>query len=178
LTILFSLFLHLLFAQPRLHPYAGLHMSGDAEMYYIGPSLQLGADYQLKKRSLVTAYLHYFHKYINNSTSIYTEHGLFKTITFAIMLQGNFSKKCNKSFFGAAGLAVQNWADRYEDSWESWNKKRTTVLPAARLGYFFTVNHCKLAIELNATGPYHYHEDSDDILEILTQLSVGMRIIL
>ena len=33
----------------RWHPFIGIHVSADAEMFYIGPSFQIGTDFQLKK---------------------------------------------------------------------------------------------------------------------------------
>ena len=165
-------------AQSRVHPYAGLHVSGDADLYYVGPSWQLGADYVLKERSLLTSYLHYFHKNYNNSTSIYKEQGILNSLTFALMVQGNFGINTRRSMYGAAGLALQRWSDRFNSDWADWNRKRTTVLPCIRFGCFFTVDRSKIALELNATGPYSYHEDGDHIIEIITQLSLGMRLIL
>lgn len=168
-----------LFSQTRLHPYIGIHLPGDAELYYIGPSFQVGTDYYLKKRLLLSGYGHYYAKIVdrlNRDNSF--EKGKFKTITGCILLQFNVSRNLNRSFFFAGGMSIQRWADNFKSSWNVWDIKRTTVLPAVRLGYFFPVYRFKLALELNGTGPYSYHEDNSDMLEILTQISVGLRLIL
>src|SRR6266705_1058700 len=49
----------------RLHPYMGIHISGDAEMYYIGPSLQAGIDYQLRKKIVLSTYFHHYLKRVD-----------------------------------------------------------------------------------------------------------------
>ena len=169
--------------KPTWHPYAGIHISGDAEMFYIGPSFQAGVDYQLKKRIVLSGYLHYFTKRVNTIEygGIF-RNGKFKTFTGALLFQGNISKSLTKSFFLAAGIALQRWRDKYNSSYDSWDDKRTTLIPAFRLGYFFPMDQHKLTIELNGTGPYGYSYSNDisagSVLEILTQISLGMRFIL
>ena len=183
LLMISLLFSAALFSQPRLHPGVGIHISGDAQMYYIGPSFQLGADYYLKKRILLCGYLHSFSKWVDKTYPDNSfEKGRFKTTTVAVLVQFNLSKKPSHSIFIAGGIAAQKWADKFESSWADWNKKRTTLLPALRLGYFFTMSHIKMAIELNGTGPYSYNEEEGGVTwgvtEVLTQLSAGLRFIL
>src|SRR6266496_6413158 len=68
----------------RWHPYAGIHISGDAEMYYIGPSLQAGIDYQPRKKIVLSAYFHHYLKHVDkNGDGGYYERGRFKTMTGA-----------------------------------------------------------------------------------------------
>jgi hypothetical protein len=162
----------------RWHPYAGIHVSGDAAMVFIGPSFQAGVDFQLKRRVVLSAYLHYFHKKINNvwDGGGY-ENGRFKTITGTILCQANSSRNPNKSFFIAGGVAIQRWMQLYNSDYNSWDDKRTTVVPAARLGYFFPIGDNKITVELNATGPYSYGDANSSVLEILTQVSFGFRYI-
>lgn len=162
----------------RWHPYIGLHISGDAEMFYIGPSLQAGTDFQLKKRLVLSGYVHYFSKKIDNAKSGgFFEHGRFKTITGELLVQGNTSKNLNRSFFLAGGVALQYWHDRYSNSFDNWDNERTTLIPAIRFGYFFPLNKQKITIEINATGPYSYKDGSSSVIEILTQISLGCRFI-
>jgi len=165
-------------SQLRLNPYVGLHISGDAEMYYIGPSLQIGADLQLKKRLLLTSYIHFFQKKVNRTEpGGLFENGSFKTITVAALIQTNISKKLTRSFFFAGGFCVQRWNDKFISDYASWDLQRTTLLPAIRIGYFFSTGKNKIAIELNGMGPYFYTDGEWNGVEILTQLSVGMRYI-
>ncbi len=163
----------------RWHPYIGIHVSGDAEMFYIGPSFQIGADFQLKKRITLTSYLHYYSKKVNNNgNDFFFETGKFKTLTGAVLCQINTGKSLNRSFFIAGGIAIQSWMDNYSSSNNNWDKKRITVIPAMRLGYFFPADWHKFTVELNWTGPYSYTEGLGYTTEIVTQLSLGMRFIL
>ena len=164
--------------QLRLHPYLGLHISGDAEMYYVGPSLQAGADLHLKKRLLLTSYIHFFKKKVNRTEDGGSfENGKFKTVTIAALIQFNTSKKLSRSFFLAGGFCVQKWSDIFVTDYSAWNKQRKNYLPTMRVGYFFSKGKNKLTIELNATGPYSYRDYGWQTVEILTQLSLGTRFI-
>lgn len=165
------------------HPYLGIHITGDAEMFYIGPSFQAGVDYQVKERIVLSSYIHYFSKKVTNTEyGGFSEKGKFKTITGALLIQANTGKRPGKSFFIAAGAALQRWSDKYSNNYDSWDDKRTTLIPAFRLGYFFPFDQYKMTIELNGTGPYAYSYTNDissgRVTEILTQLSLGVLFIL
>ena len=160
-------------------PYLGIHVSGDAEMFYIGPSFQIGTDFQLKKRIILSSYLHYYSKKINtNNNNSFFEKGEFKTVTGAVLCQINTGKSLTRSFFIAGGIAIQSWMDNYTSVNDTWDKKRITLLPAMRLGYFFPAGWHKLTAELNWTGPYSYSDGAVSAIELVTQLSLGMRFIL
>lgn len=162
----------------RWHPYAGIHVSGDAAMVFIGPSFLAGVDFQLKKRVVLSVYLQYFRKKIKNTwDGGGFENGRFKTITGAILCQANSSRNPNKSFFIAGGVAFQRWVQLYNSDYNSWDDKRTTIIPAARLGYFFPMGENKVTVELNLTGPYSYGDANSSVIEILTQVSFGLRYI-
>ncbi|MEO7924854.1 MAG: hypothetical protein ABIR30_14315 [Chitinophagaceae bacterium] len=163
------------------HPYLGLHISGDAEMFYLGPSFQGGVDFQVRERIVLSGYVHYFMKKRENvEYGGFLEKGRFKTFTGALLLQLNTSINPAKSCFLAGGIAIQRWRDKYSTDYDSWDDKRTTWIPAIRVGYFFPIQENKLSIELNGTGPYSYtygDPPTGRVLEILTQLSLGMRFI-
>jgi hypothetical protein len=163
----------------RWQPYIGLHVSGDAGMYYIGPSFQAGTDFYLKKKLLLSAYFHYFRDELHTSdVNGFFEDGKYRTMTGALLIQTNTAKKrTDKSFFLAAGISIQNRVDTANTSYDHWNDRRTTLTPAMRLGYFFPVRKRRLSVELNATGPYRYGDETSSVLEILTQLSFGCRFI-
>jgi hypothetical protein len=163
----------------RWHPYIGIHLSADAEMFYLGPSFQIGTDFQLKRKILLTSYFHYYSKKIkNNYNNSFSENGKFKTFTGAVLCQINPGKNLRRSFFIAGGVAIQSWRDIYASGNTAWDEKRITILPAMRLGYFFPAGWHKLAVELNWTGPYSYSDGTTDAIEIATQLSLGVRFIL
>jgi hypothetical protein len=165
--------------QRKWHPYLGLHITGDAEMFYIGPSFQLGTDLQLKKRFLVSSYIHYFGKKVNNvEYGGYFENGKLNILTIAALAQLNTSRNLRRSFFIAGGIAFQYWHDRYKNNFSDWDNERNTLLPAIRFGYFFPSGKNRITIELNATGPYSYGDDNSSVTEILTQFSfLGCRFI-
>jgi hypothetical protein len=61
-----------------------------------------------------------------------------------------------------------------------WNIERNIIVPAIRIGYAFPFKVNKVAIEINATGPSRYKIDegpfSNEVIEILTHLSLGTRL--
>ncbi|HKB42737.1 MAG TPA: hypothetical protein VKC90_00020 [Chitinophagaceae bacterium] len=163
----------------RLHPYAGIHISGDAEMYYIGPSFQAGIDYRLRKKIVLSTYFHYYMKRVNKKEyGGNFEKGRFKTATGAILLQWNTGRDPANSFFVAGGVAIQNWKDRFSSNYDNWDDKRVTLIPAVRIGYFFTPVKNTISVELNGTGPYSYMDGNWHATEILTQLSFGIRFLI
>lgn len=160
------------------HPYAGLHLSSDAELYYLGPSFQVGLDVNLKRRLALGTYFHYFYVGVNNRDNGLTEKGRMRTFTWACLLQWDAGAGWYKGFFTGFGIALQREADRFSGRWSTWDDKRTTVTPAIRLGYTFPAGLHAIAIEFNGTGPYSYNDGPySTITEIFTQVSFGGRYI-
>lgn len=161
----------------RWHPYAGLHLSSDAEMYYLGPSFQAGVDVNLAKKLALSAYLHYFYVGVNDSDNGLDQKGRTRTFTGALLIQYDLGKGWYKGTFVGFGLALQRYADRFQGSWGTWDDKRSTATPAIRIGYLFPAGLHAIAIEFNGTGPYTYNEGLSTITEIFTQVSFGGRFI-
>ncbi|MEO8819513.1 MAG: hypothetical protein ABI374_01595 [Ginsengibacter sp.] len=161
----------------RWHPYGGLHLSSDAEMYYLGPSFEAGVDVNLKTHLALGAYIHYFFVGVNNRDNGVIEKGRMRTFTTAVLIQVNAGAGWYKGFFLGFGLAIQQYADRFKGRWGSWDDKRTTVTLAIRTGYLFPAGLNAIAIEFNGTGPHSYNDGPDSITEIFTQVSVGGRFI-
>jgi hypothetical protein len=163
----------------RWHPYAGLHLSGDAELYYLGPSFQAGVDFNLTPRLAFSTYIHYFHasaNLVNNQGLI--EKGRFRTFTSAFLVQIHAGAGWYKGFFVGGGVALQQWADRFKGNFGSYDDARTTVTPAIRMGYIFPAGLRAIAIEFNGTGPYSYSDGAyGTVTEIFTQVSLGVRFI-
>ncbi|OGX89265.1 hypothetical protein BEN47_07655 [Hymenobacter lapidarius] len=166
-------------AQHRLRPYAGLHGSGDAQMYYLGPSGQIGADYRIKDSWGLTTYGHYFRRRIDRKeANNQFEKASFDCLTGAVLVQFYFGGKPNRGFFAGAGVAVQRVEDDFVSDWNpGWYDLRSDVLPAIRFGYAFPVGSHQLTAELNATGPYQERTVYYTHTELITQLSVGTRFI-
>lgn len=161
----------------RWHPYGGLYLSSDAEMYYLGPSFMAGVDVNLKKRLALGAYIHYFFVGVNNRDSGLIEKGRMRTFTTAFLVQLNAGAGWYKGFFVGLGLAIQVYADRFQGGLGRWDDKRITAMPVIRMGYIFPAGLHAIAIEFNGTGPYSYNDGPDTITEIFTQVSFGGRFI-
>ncbi|GAA4384456.1 hypothetical protein [Hymenobacter koreensis] len=166
-------------AQHKLRPYAGLHASGDAQMYYLGPSGQIGADYRINHSFGLTTYIHYFRRRIDRTEANNGfEKGRFDCLTGAVLAQVHLGQKPERGLFVGAGIAAQRWEDKFESDWTSgWHTIRRNVLPAIRFGYAFPVGQHHLTAELNATGPYQERTAQGSYTELITQLSIGTRFV-
>jgi len=165
-------------AQQRWHPYVGLHASGDAALYYLGPSLQVGTDYHFNGRIGLTGYLHSYRRSLTRTDPMHYEKGHFHSLTGAVLVELRPARKAPRGFQLAAGLAVQQVDSEFDSRWAYWDERRTNVLPALRLGYAFPLlQRHLLTAELNATGPYQERGYGYTYTEIITQLSLGTRII-
>jgi hypothetical protein len=180
LFILFLIASQAAISQSRIHPFLGLHASGDAEMYYLGPSIQAGMDVDIKPNFGLSSYLHFFPRKFNRSyPDGRFEKGDYKAFTAALLLEsrpGRFSS----GFSMAGGLAFQHLNDSFSSDFTNWKRERNILVAALRIGYAFPIKNQRLSIDLNATGPsfYNYEDNgfSNQVIEILTQLSLGMRV--
>lgn len=174
---------HFSYSQTRWHPYGGVHASVDAAAYFAGPSLQAGIDHTLKKNWALSMYFHYWP---DGFKKIYPgnlfEREKFRSGITAFLIQKYFSKQDYRKVFLALGMALQVTKDDYVNSFDEEHLKRTLFIPAIRFGYQIPLPHHSLAIELNGVGPYigemgppPYY---DQTIEILTQLSFGVRFVL
>jgi len=169
-------------SQTKWDPYFGLHVSMDAEGYYVGPSGQIGINYRLKKRINLSSYLHYFPKKVEiNYTDGTFENGKYKSIIAALLFETNFFRSNNRGLLLAGGLAVHSTTDNYTSSFYDEYTKRTIVVGAIRIGYSLPIKARAITFELNAVGPYIGNTGPppyfEQLVEILTQLSLGTRII-
>lgn len=163
----------------RWHPYGGLHLSSDAELYYGGPSFQAGVDYNLSRRFALSAYIHYFHASADKRDTTGTdEKGRLITFTSAMLIQMDAGAGWYKGFFVGFGIALQQYADRFSGNFGSYDDSRTTVTPAVRMGYIFPAGLPSIAVEFNGTGPYSYGDGGNGtVTEVFTQVSFGLRFI-
>lgn len=166
-------------AQHKLRPYVGLHGSGDAQMYYLGPSGQIGADYRINSFCGLTSYVHYFRRRIDRTeANNQFEKASFDCLTGALLVQVHLGSKPNRGLFAGAGAAAQRVEDDFKSDWTlGWHTIRRGVLPAIRLGYAFPIGPHQLTAELNATGPYQERTAYYTSTELITQLSVGTRFV-
>ncbi len=161
------------------HPYAGLHFSSDAELYYLGPSFQAGVDYNLTKHIALSSYIHYFHIGVNKKdNSGVVEIGKFKTFTSVFLIQMQTGPGWYKGFFIGIGIALQQFVDRFQGINGNFDNTRTTLTAAIRSGYIFPAGLHAIAIEFNGTGPYSYSNGfNGTYTEVFTQVSLGLRFV-
>jgi hypothetical protein len=138
----------------RWHPYGGIHLSSDAELYHGGPSFQAGLDFNLKPKLAFSTYIHYFHASANlvDNTGL-TEKGRFRTFTSAFLVQIHAGSGWYKGFFIGGGVALQQWADRFKGNFGSYDDTRTTVTPAIRMGYIFPAGYVLSLLSLMEPAP-------------------------
>jgi hypothetical protein len=164
----------------RLHYYGGLHLTSDAEMYYLAPSFQAGVEFNLKRRLALSAYIHYFYSTVNNAgnSNPANEIGRYRTFTSAVLIQADAGSGWYKGFFIGIGLAMQQYADKFQGPFGSYDERGTRVIPAIRMGYLFPAGLHAIAVEFNGTGPYSYNDGlTGTVTEIFTQVSLGGRFI-
>ncbi len=150
-------------SQSRWSNYIGVYFTGNAEMYYTGPSILIGSDFHLKKNISAAFYGHYFNKNFG-------DHG-FQTWTIATLGQINLGKK--KKFYMAIGIALQRALEEdilYPDDVIN----RTIIVPAYRIGYHLFFRKIILSPEINTTGPYSYNNNTS--FELFTLPSIGVRL--
>jgi hypothetical protein len=170
-------------AQKKWHPYLGVHVSMNADGYYVGPSAQVGVNYRINQKISLSSYVHYFAKKVAEAYPNGTfQNGNYKSMIVCLLVETNFYRKDNKGIIVAGGLAVHSSIDDYTASYfyEEHNK-RMILVAAARIGYSLPIKKRSIVFELNAVGPYvsdtgpapYFYKE----IEILTQLSLGMRFI-
>lgn len=169
-------------SQSRWHPFVGVHASMDGGGYYVGPSFQIGTDYSLKNRNSLVAYLHYFSKKLDNTWSDGSfEHGKYKSAAATILFQVQLSNKEKRGMLLAAGAALQKTSENYKSDIEEIHSKRVILVAALRIAHLFPISSKTLSVELNALGPHKRTEGTEpyitEITEVLTQLSLGARLI-
>ena len=184
-------------AQSSWHPYGGIHLSMDAGAYFLGPSLQIGTDYTYttyyyklhenypyKRQYFFTAYLHCFlDKNAVKSDNAPVVNGKYSSFTIALLVQTHLSKNEHQGWFVAGGMALQRTSAEHQFTFYDDRLKRIIATAAMRTGYKFAAKKNEIAIEINATGPHFSTEknppyNDTQVLEVLTQLSLGARFIL
>ena len=184
-TVLITIFLASTlpcFSQCRWHPYGGIHISMNSDIYYAGPSYQLGTDYTLKKGWALSLYGHYFPESadVKNSDGS-SEKGKYRSAAIVLLVQKKFLPRKPGGWFLGGGIAGHKYTDDYVSSSFETHDSYKIITLSTRVGYIFQAGDHALTFELNAigphigeTGPPPYYEQ---LIEILTQLSFGIRYI-
>ena len=145
--------------QSQTNRYIGIYFTGDAQMYYTGPSILAGSDFRINEQFSACFYSQYFKR-------DFGDHG-FQTWSLAALGQINLGKR--KRFYLAVGLA---WQRAIEDDFNDDEINRSILIPAYRAGYHIIFKKFILSPEINLTGPYSYRQTT----EIFTLPSIGTRL--
>ena len=154
----------------------------DGGGYYVGPSFQAGTDYDFTLPYTLSLYLHYFPGSLDDTYNGISEKGKYRSAIIALLIQKYLSGGYTKGWFLGGGLAVQKTKEDYVSDLDEIHDKKIIVVGAMRVGRIIHIMNKMFTIELNATGPHTgkvgpapYFEQKK---ELLTQLSVGVRMIL
>ncbi|MGK7395502.1 MAG: hypothetical protein ACNS62_13075 [Candidatus Cyclobacteriaceae bacterium M3_2C_046] len=141
--------------------YAGAYFTGDAEMYYLGPSFLVGADILLMAPGLILSpYGQYFSvNYTNES---------YDAAVLAVLLQFDFNPKKSNALFMGFGPSFSFRREIYHNIEES----NRFLIPAIRVGYRFLFKNLNVNAEI--TTPAFYRQNLS--FELFTLPSVGIRI--
>ena len=161
LLILITLIPFCVHSQSKWRNYVGAYFTGDASMYYTGPSILIGSDLHINENISAGFYAHYFMKDLGDHS--------FLTWTVAALGQINIGKR--KKFYMAVGPAWQRTIEE-DDLYPDEAINRSIIVPAYRLGRHFVFKKFVISPEINLTGPYIDRLNS----ELFTLPSIGMRL--
>lgn len=159
--------------------------TGDAELFFIGPSLGLGVGKHVGKNWSVSTSYTWFSRQIDHAHGYYDK---YRTHTFDLTsnykLRNIFKPDAGLYVGGGVGVQARNevcFAPEHfaetPDGIVATN--RTTAVAVLNMGYQFPIHingkPRSLSIDLKATGPYVEQSVQGNYVEILTQLMFGVR---
>jgi glycosyltransferase involved in cell wall biosynthesis len=165
-------------------------VSGNSEMFYIGPSFTAGVQKSLGKKQKWqwVPEVHYFQKRITEVISP-SETEKFRFLSYSIRSNFNyfFGKKSGRGFFIGAGIGYQFASDQSEIIKDNGQQKETIpgeyvyeysrLMPSFNLGQSFGLNKGRsLQVLLSAIGPYHEDHNGWSCTEIISVLSLNVRV--
>lgn len=187
-----TIFIIPLNAQNKWKPFAGLHVSGSADLYYIGPSYSAGVIHTFGKKQKWSwvPELTYFYR---SSTYVYSSTLSERDRFEAFSIRSNFNyhtgKTTSKGIFFGAGLAFQKASDECWTTTDNGISKEENVhydairygviTGTVNAGYTFRLHKKKLIqFLISATGPITAKDYWGTYVEGISVLSVGGRIVL
>lgn len=170
------------FRATRLHPFAGLHVAGDAALDHIGPSPQLGIDYRFSSRLTLSNYVQYFgSSYKSDAGGLpgMSSSARYRSFIATMLLDINFHRGPSRGFSVAAGPAFHTSTETYTGPGDNTPWRRNYLTAAARLAFALPAGKQGLSIELNLVGPWQSKIGEAPFFaqttDILSQLSLGGR---
>lgn len=178
------------FSQNKWKPFAGIHISGNSDLYYVGPSFSGGVIHPLgktKKWNWVPE-LQYFRKY-SKYDEIGNSHSWDRFISFSIRSNFNYQigKNTSKGIFVGGGLGFQYAKDECATVTQNGTIKEENlhydairygvVMLTFNAGYNFPLKKNKsLQAIITAIGPHTAKDDLGEYIEIISVLNAGIRI--
>lgn len=175
LIVAFLFLFHLLHAQGRWHPHVAAYAGINADAFFVTAVPQIGADYLLGKRAVLSGAAQYFYSNVNRVYAGTPERGRLRVASLLVLAQAHPTGYQRPGLLAALGLAFQHSRGYAADDQFRRSYDRTLLLPAGRLGYQLHLGRGFLSLELQGTGPLHYREDEVDVTELLTVAELGLR---
>jgi hypothetical protein len=178
-------------SQKNWHPFAGLHVSANSDLYYVGPSFSAGVIHPIgkKKKWSWAPELHYFRQYEEYPQTSIT-HSWDKFVSFSIRSNFNYkaNSKTNKGFIIGGGLGFQYGKDECVTVTQTGNIKEENVhydainyksfMLTFNTGYSFLLKKEKsIQVLFSAIGPYKARDEYGSYTEIISVLSLGTRFV-
>jgi hypothetical protein len=153
----------------------GVYASMDAEGIYIAPSIKGAVAYSFRTKLAVEAYAHYFNAKVNNAM----EKGSLLLATIGIQPVCLLGKHATKGMYAGVGLCLQHRVEDYGSATQVVNDTRTKIMPSYSIGYKVpsAKTGAQFAVELLGTGPYSENDANGRYIELLTQLSLGIKVV-
>jgi hypothetical protein len=159
----------------RLFVHAGLYASMDAEAVYFAPTVKAGAGYQIQPKFSAQLFGHYFSGRLRSGG----ERGDFSLFSAGILAQFHLGKRSSRGMYAGLGMCRQFYDEKYTGPSVTIDDQRNYFAPVYTAGYLFYSggNRLKFAIEFFGTGPYNENNAGGSYTEILTQASLGVKMI-
>jgi hypothetical protein len=179
-------------SQKDWKPFAGIHISANSDLYYVGPSFSAGVIHPIGKNrkwswAPEVQYFRQYEKYPLTSTT----HSWDKFVSFSLRSNFNYQtgKKSGKGFFIGGGIGFQHGKDECvtviqngsikEENMHYDAVKYNSLMLSFNMGYSFRVKKNKLLHALITTiGPYKARDEYGTYLEIISVLNAGVRLVL
>jgi hypothetical protein len=192
LASLILIFVGPLTAQKKWRPFAGLHVSGSADLYYLGPSYSAGVIHTLGKKqrwSWVPELTYFYKSSTYEYSSTLSERDRFEAFSIRSTFNYQFGKKTNKGLFVGAGIGFQKASDECWTITDTGTSKeenmhydaiRYGIITASfNTGYTFPLKKGKsIQVLVSAIGPYTAGDYLGTYVEVISVLSLGARFIL
>ncbi len=178
--------------QSRWHPFAGVNISANSDLYYVGPSFSAGVIHAIGKNKKWTwaPEVQYFRNYSTYGESS-TSHSWDKFISFSVRSNFNykFGKNPAKGAFLGGGFGFQKAKDECvtvtqnglikEENVHYDAIKYGAVMLTFNAGYIFPLKKNKsIQTVISIIGPQTAKDYLGTYVEVVSLMNVGVRVVL